>query len=193
MKATNSYRTRDFWLCYPDKWRASNQNFYKSYKTLNLIYQMLPFIFSRYISPIGNKVPDREFYWSANYEFYSRFGIWNCKSVWSADRFVRKLILLGKNESSLEKKAASLKDFFSSKSKSSKKREVYKTKVARQNSAIKCYHEFHVRSHRFRFTNVNIGGSFSVTKNSNLIVALFKIKGTILRWEKLMNGKKFLL
>ena len=193
MKATNSYRTRDFWLCYPDKWRASNQNFYKSYKTLNLIYQMLPFIFSRDISPIGNKVPDREFYWSANYEFYSRFGIWNCKSVWSADRFVRKLILLRKNESSLEIKQLYWRLCFQASRNPVRKRKVYKTKVARQNSAIKCYHEFHVRSHRFRFTNVNIGGSFSVTKNSNLIVALFKIKGTILRWEKLMNGKKFLL
>ena len=193
MKATNSYRTRDFWLCYPDKWRASNQNFYKSYKTLNLIYQMLPFIFSRDISPIGNKVPDREFYWSANYEFYSRFGIWNCKSVWPADRFVRKLILLRKNESSLEKKQLYWRLSFQASRNPVRKRKVYKTKVARQNSAIKCYHEFHVRSHRFRFTNVNIGGSFSVTKNSNLIVALFKIKGTILRWEKLMNGKKFLL
>ena len=33
------------------------------------------FIVSQDISPTGNKVPDREFYWSANYEFYSRFGV----------------------------------------------------------------------------------------------------------------------
>ena len=35
-------------------------------------YQVLPFIVNRGTSPIGNKVPDREFYWSVNLEFYSR-------------------------------------------------------------------------------------------------------------------------
>ena len=39
-------------------------------------------------------------------------------------------MLLRKNESSLEKKT------------------VYKVKVVMQNSANKCYHEFHVRSHK---------------------------------------------
>ena len=37
--------------------------------------QVLAFIVSRDTSPIGNKVPDQEFYWSANHEFYTRFGI----------------------------------------------------------------------------------------------------------------------
>ena len=39
------------------------------------VYQMLPFIIRRDISPIRNKVPDREFYWSVDHEFYSRLGI----------------------------------------------------------------------------------------------------------------------
>ena len=42
--------------------------------------------------------------------------------------------------------------------------------------------------------NYNVGGSFSLTNISNLILVLFKIKGTILKWEnKFTNGKKFLL
>ena len=38
------------------------------------IYKMLPFIVSQDISPIENKVPDREFYWSTDHEFYFRLG-----------------------------------------------------------------------------------------------------------------------
>ena len=68
------------------------------------IYQVLPFIVSRDTSPIENKVPDRKFYWNADHESFIRLGIWNCRSVWSTDKFVRKLILLRKNESSLELK-----------------------------------------------------------------------------------------
>ena len=68
------------------------------------ICQVLHFIVSQDISPIGNKVPYREFYWNADHEFYSRLGIVKSKPVWSADKFVRKLMLLPKNESSLEKK-----------------------------------------------------------------------------------------
>ena len=36
MKGRDSYGTNDLWLCYPDKWRASDHNFYKSFKALNL-------------------------------------------------------------------------------------------------------------------------------------------------------------
>ena len=36
MKGRDSYGTHDLWLCYPDKWRASDHNFYKSFKALNL-------------------------------------------------------------------------------------------------------------------------------------------------------------
>ena len=36
-----------------------------------------------------------------------------------------------------------------------------------------------------------IGGSFSLINKSNLIVALFKIKGTILRWENIHERKEF--
>ena len=61
------------------------------------------FIVSRNTSLIGNKIPDLEFYWSTNHEFYSRSGIWNCKSGCSADNFIRKLMLLRKNENFLEK------------------------------------------------------------------------------------------
>ena len=85
------------------------------------IYQILPFIINRDISSIGNKVPDREFYWSVDHEFYSRLGIWNCKSAWSAEKFLRKLMLLRRNESSSEQKTVSLKGFLSSKLKSSRK------------------------------------------------------------------------
>ena len=68
----------------------------------SFIYQVLLFIVSRETSPIGNKVPDWEFYWSTDDEFYTRLEIWNCRSVCSTDKFGRKLILLCKNESSLE-------------------------------------------------------------------------------------------
>ena len=89
---------------------------------------MLPFIVSRGISPVEKKVSDREFYWSADHEFHSRFysRVYNCKSVWSADKFVRKLMLLGKNESPFfekKKKNSFTEGFFSSKSKSSEKKE----------------------------------------------------------------------
>ena len=103
----------------------------------------LLFIVSRETLPIGNKVPNREFYWSPDRKFYSRLGIWSCKSVWSTDNFVKKLIFLRKNESSLEKENSFIKGFFSSKSKFIKK-VVYKAKVVIQNSAIKCYHELHL-------------------------------------------------
>ena len=76
------------------------------------IYQVLSFIVNRDTLLIGNKVPDWKFYWSADYKFYSRLGIWNCRSVWSTDKFVRKLILLRKNESFLEKKNSFIKIFF---------------------------------------------------------------------------------
>ena len=76
------------------------------------IYQVLAFIVSQVTTPIWNKAPGREFYWSADHEFYTRLVIWNCKSVWSTDKFVWKLMLLRKNESSLDEKTISLKDFF---------------------------------------------------------------------------------
>ena len=75
------------------------------------IYQVLLFIISRVTLSSGNKFLDREFYWSADHEFYSRLGIWYCKLIWSGDKFVWKLILLHKSESSLK----------NNKSKSSKK------------------------------------------------------------------------
>ena len=101
-------------------------------------------------------------------------------------------MLLCKNKSSIEKKTVSLKDVFQASQYPVRKGKVYEVKVVTQNSAIKCYHEFHVRSHK-NFGNVNIGGSFSVTNKSNLIVPLCKIKGTILRWKKFINWKNFLL
>ena len=39
------------------------------------------FIVSPDTSLIGNNVTYREFYWSADHEFYTRLGIENCKSV----------------------------------------------------------------------------------------------------------------
>ena len=79
------------------------------------IYQVLSFVVSRDTSHrseimllVGNFTGVID-----GHEFYPRLGICNCKSVWSTDKFVRKLIILGKNESPLEKKKAiSLKDIF---------------------------------------------------------------------------------
>ena len=60
----------------------------------------------------------------------------------------QKIVLLRKNESSLEEKEIVLKKyFFSSKSSFSKKKGLIQ-KILIQNAAIKCYHEFHVRSHK---------------------------------------------
>ena len=61
---------------------------------------------------------------------------------------LRKLILLRKNENSSEKETVILKVFFSSRSKSDKKRKVFKTEVVIQSLAINCYHKFHLSSHK---------------------------------------------
>ena len=56
-------------------------------------------------------------------------------------------MLLRKNASSLEKKNDFTEGFFFQVSRNPvRKRKVYKTKVVKENSAIKYYHEFHVRS-----------------------------------------------
>ena len=144
---------------------------------------MLPLFVSKETWPVRNKVPNREFYWSADHEFYIRLRNWNRKSVWCAGKFVRKIMLLSKSESSLEKKQFHLSIFSQTSRKPIRKRKVYKTKVVIQNSAIKCHHEFHVRSHKN--SSISIGYFFSLTNKSNLIVALSKIKGTILRWKKI--------
>ena len=133
---------------------------------------MLPFIASWGNSPIGNKVSDREFYWCADHEFYSRLGISNCKSIKFANKFVKKFMLLRKNESSLENKTISLEDFSSelkfSKKKKSLQDEGSDTKFSYQMLLwISC-------NITQIFTNVNFGGSYSLTNKSNLIVALCK-------------------
>ena len=55
-------------------------------------------------------------------------------------------MLLHKNESSLEKQQFHDRIFFQPNRNPVRKRKVCKTKVVIQNSSIKCYHEFHVRS-----------------------------------------------
>ena len=45
------------------------------------VYQMLHFIVTRIISPIGNKVLDWEFHWNTDHEFYFRLGIWNGQKI----------------------------------------------------------------------------------------------------------------
>ena len=107
---------------------------------------MLLFTVSRNTSPIGNKVPDREFNWSNDHEFYTRLGI--SRSVWSTGKFVKKLILLRKNKSSLEKKTVLLKDFFQASRNPIRKRKVSKTEVVIQSLTIKCYDELHLSSHK---------------------------------------------
>ena len=44
------------------------------------IYQVLLFVVSRNTLATRNKFPDWEIYWSVDLEFYSRLGIWYCKS-----------------------------------------------------------------------------------------------------------------
>ena len=63
-------------------------------------------------------------------------------------KFVRKLMLLRKNKISLEKKTVSLTDFYQASRNPVRKKKLNKTKVVIQNLAIKCYHEFHVKSHK---------------------------------------------
>ena len=76
------------------------------------ICQVLHFIVNQDTSLIRNKVPNQEFDWGSSHGFYSRLGVWTCKSVWSVKKFVRKFMLLFKNESSLEKKSFSKVFFF---------------------------------------------------------------------------------
>ena len=71
------------------------------------------------------------------------------------------------------------------------KGKVYKTNVATQNSVTKCYHESHLRLDKD--LEMWTGSSLSLICKSNIIVALYKIKGTILRRKKAMNGNNFLL
>ena len=68
------------------------------------IYQALLFIVSRDTSQTPHLSSWWRFYWCADHEFYARLGMWNCKSVWPSDKFVRKLMLLHKHESSIAKK-----------------------------------------------------------------------------------------
>ena len=78
------------------------------------IYQVLPFVVSRNALPI--------------IKFFSRLGIWNYKPVWSADKFVWKLMLLRKSESYLEKKKFHGRIFFQSSQNVVRKKKVYMTK-----------------------------------------------------------------
>ena len=85
---------------------------------------------------------------SVDHEFFSRLEIWNCTSVWSADKFIWELMLLCKTESSLEKRKQFHWRIFFQTSRNSVYKRVCKAKVVIQNSAIKCYHEFYVRSNK---------------------------------------------
>ena len=57
-------------------------------------------------------------------------------------------MLLRKSESYLEKKKFHWRIFFQSSQNVVRKKKVYMTKIVIQNSATKCYHEFHLRSHK---------------------------------------------
>ena len=69
-----------------------------------------PFIFSQDASP--SKIPDWDFNWSTYHEICTRCGSWNYKCAWSTDKFVRKMMLLRKSESSLQKASSSTEGFF---------------------------------------------------------------------------------
>ena len=61
------------------------------------IYQVLPFIVTRDTSPIGNKVSDQKFFWSADMNFIPD---WKSEIVYqrgSADKSVREFMLLRRN------------------------------------------------------------------------------------------------
>ena len=96
------------------------------------IYQELPYIVSQDTSSIGNKILDWELCWDVYHEFY--YSVWNCKSAWSADKLIRKLMnninfltnLPGNvitQRWKLFRKKFSPKDFFSNELKSSEKKE----------------------------------------------------------------------
>ena len=63
------------------------------------IYLVFAFVIQD--TSIGNKIPDWEFYWALDHEFFYGLGIWNYKPAWSAGKFVRKLMLLRENENSM--------------------------------------------------------------------------------------------
>ena len=99
------------------------------------------------------------------------------------------MMLLCQNESSLEKKTISLKNFFqTSQNPVSWQDEDGDTKFSYQVLPwISC-------KVTWRLRNVNIGGSLSLTDIVKPIVAICKImSGIILRWKKIMNGKNLLL
>ena len=99
------------------------------------------FIVSGDTSPIGNKIPDRKFYWSTDYKFHSRLGILNCKSDWSAEKFARKLMLL--------RKLFHQRTFFQeSRWKSSKKKESLQDEGNYTTLSYQNYQEFYVRSNK---------------------------------------------
>ena len=130
------------------------------------IYQVLPFIVSQDTSSIGNKIFDRNFFWSADHGLYFRLGSWNCKSDWPADDFVRKLRLLH-NESSLEEKIVPTMVLFPGTWKSSKK----KKSLQDEGSDTKfSYQRLPWTSCKVK--NANIGNSFFLTNKINLTMAL---------------------
>ena len=102
------------------KWRVCPYVVWPTASWKLWIYQVLTFIVIRDIPIIGNKISDREFYRSVDHEFDCGLQIANCKSTWSAYKFVRQLLLVHKNENSLWKNIVALTDYFLSKWKSSK-------------------------------------------------------------------------
>ena len=101
------------------------------------IYQVLPFIVSRNILPIGNKFLIGDFDGMLIINFFP--DLESEIVVWSVDKFIRKLM----------KKKVSFKELFFQASRNPvRKRNVYKTKLVIQNSATKYYHKFHLRSHK---------------------------------------------
>ena len=90
------------------------------------LYQMLPLIVSRDISQIRSKVPDPEFYWSVD----------------------QKIDVIAQKRDLFRKTKLYWRIFFQASQNLVGKRKVCHTKVLKQNSAIKCYHEFHARSHK---------------------------------------------
>ena len=89
-----------------------------------------PLLLVRNTSSDGKKIPNREFYWSADQEFPSRLGILKCKSAWSTDKCVRKFMILRK------RKKLSSKVFLQAIGNSDRKNKVSEMEVSIQNSAV---------------------------------------------------------
>ena len=136
-------------------------------------------------SQIENKIADRKFYWSSDQEFSARLGVWNYKSAWSVDKFVRKFMIFSKNSSSVRFRVL----FFQASRNSVGKRKVLQdegsdTKFSNQRLPWVSLQAI------WGFRNPIIVSSYFFTNESSLTVPLHKIKGTLPGRKKVHEWKE---